>query len=332
MKTVVGLFDRATADRVNDELQQAGFARGDIELRTNRVEGSTTALTDIGVPRTDAEWYSDAIKKGAALITVKASDDRADEAAAIMQRGTPWRAAAAAAPKAKGRAAKAETRAGKEEVIPVFQEELVVGKKEIETGGVRVFTHMVERPVEEEVTLREERVNVERRAVDRPASEADLRAASGESTFEMTERSEEAVVGKSARVVEEVRVGKEIGQRTEVVGDTVRRTEVEVEPIRGGQRTSAWDTESRDLRKHFDSNYATLEGARWESYEPAYRMGYDLSSDRRYASRDWSTVERDARTSWEAKQPGTWDRMKGAIRHAFDRGRAKMGARPERGL
>jgi stress response protein YsnF len=46
---------------------------------------------------------------------------------------------------------------------------------------------------------------------------------------EIRETAEEAVVAKSARVVEEVVVGKESSQRTEAVNDTVRGTEVEVE-------------------------------------------------------------------------------------------------------
>jgi stress response protein YsnF len=44
----------------------------------------------------------------------------------------------------------------------------------------------------------------------------------------VTERAEEAVVSKEARVVEEVVVNKEVEERTETVRDTVRRTDVDV--------------------------------------------------------------------------------------------------------
>ena len=47
----------------------------------------------------------------------------------------------------------------------------------------------------------------------------------------MTETAEEAVVGKTARVVEEVVVGKTATDRTETVTDTVRRTDVEVDDL-----------------------------------------------------------------------------------------------------
>ena len=61
-------------------------------------------------------------------------------------------------------------------------------------------------------------------------TEADLRNMRDQS-FEVTETAEEAVVEKSARVVEEVMVSKDATERTEHISDTVRRTEVEVEQV-----------------------------------------------------------------------------------------------------
>ena len=49
--------------------------------------------------------------------------------------------------------------------------------------------------------------------------------------IELNATGEEAVVGKTSRVVEEVVVGKESNQRTETISDSVRKTEVEVEEI-----------------------------------------------------------------------------------------------------
>jgi stress response protein YsnF len=85
------------------------------------------------------------------------------------------------------------------------------------------------------VTLHEEKVRVERRPVDRPIAVGD--DAFRERTIEATERREEAVVSKEARVKEEVVVRREAGERTETVRDTVRRTEVEVKDETG--RTGA---------------------------------------------------------------------------------------------
>jgi uncharacterized protein (TIGR02271 family) len=123
---------------------------------------------------------------------------------------------------------------GRDEVIPVAEEELHVGKREVNRGRVRLHSRVIERPVQEQVTLREERVDVERR----PVSGTTQAGALGgdpfqERTIEVEERGEEAVVSKEARVVEEVVVRKEADQRTETISDTVRKTEVDVEDERG---------------------------------------------------------------------------------------------------
>ena len=120
-----------------------------------------------------------------------------------------------------------------DQVIPVAQEQLRVGKRDVSHGRVRIRSYVVETPVEEQVTLREERVAVERRPVDRALGDAEQ--AFQERTIEAEERGEEAVVSKEARVTEEVVVRKETEQRTQTVSDTVRQTEVEVEDERGNR-------------------------------------------------------------------------------------------------
>jgi uncharacterized protein (TIGR02271 family) len=118
-----------------------------------------------------------------------------------------------------------------EQVIPVVEEELVVGKRQVERGGVRVYSHVVSEPVSESVSLHDERVVVDRHAVNRPATEADFTDAG---PIEVRATGEEAVVGKTGRVVEEVVVGKTATDRTETVQDSVRHTEVDVEPVNTG--------------------------------------------------------------------------------------------------
>lgn len=114
--------------------------------------------------------------------------------------------------------------------VPVVEEELRVGKRIVERGGIRVYTHVTEVPVQEQVTLREQRATVERRVVDRPVTPGDT-AAFKDQTFEVREFGEEAVVAKEAHVVEEVTIGRTVEDHTETVRDTVRRSEVEVEEL-----------------------------------------------------------------------------------------------------
>lgn len=75
---------------------------------------------------------------------------------------------------------------------------------------------------------------MERRPVDRPVQAGD--EAFRDRTVEMSETEEEPVVSKTARVVEEVQLGKEQRERRERVEDTERHTEVEVEHLQS-QRT-----------------------------------------------------------------------------------------------
>jgi uncharacterized protein (TIGR02271 family) len=127
----------------------------------------------------------------------------------------------------------------RDETIPVTEERLNVGKREVGGGRVRVRSYVVEQPVEEQVNLRDEHVNVERRPVDRALTGADRDRAFQERTIEAEEKSEEAVVNKEARVKEELVVNKDVNQRTETVSDTVRRTEVDVEDERRAGRTAS---------------------------------------------------------------------------------------------
>lgn len=115
-----------------------------------------------------------------------------------------------------------------EEALPVVEERLQVGKREVDRGGVRVRSYVTETPVHEQLRLRNERVEVERRAVDQPLSAADGDAFR-ERTVEMTARGEEAMVDKEARVVEEVVVRKTADEEVRDIDDTVRRTDVEVD-------------------------------------------------------------------------------------------------------
>lgn len=123
---------------------------------------------------------------------------------------------------------RARTTRDAEATIPIIEEKVEVGKREVERGRVKVRSRVEEKPVEEEVKLREEHITVDRRPVDRPADEGDMAAVQG-GAIEMTERAEKPVVSKQARVTEEVTIGKQAQERTETVRDTVRRTDVEVE-------------------------------------------------------------------------------------------------------
>ena len=114
--------------------------------------------------------------------------------------------------------------------MPVIEEQLRVGKRQVDKGGVRVTRRVQDRPVQRQVELREERVDVTRRPADRPVDPAAV-GALAELNIEVVERAEVPVVIKQERVVEEVVVKKEATERSETVRDVVRRTDVEVNEL-----------------------------------------------------------------------------------------------------
>jgi len=115
--------------------------------------------------------------------------------------------------------------------LQVVEERLRVGKRQVEQGGVRVSTQVTNLPVQTQVQLREEHVDVVRRPVDRSATPAEL-AGMADRTVDVIERAEVATVNKAARVVEEVVVKREVAERNQIVHETVRQTDVEVRDIK----------------------------------------------------------------------------------------------------
>ncbi len=180
--------------------------------------GLVGALVGSGIPEDRAAEYERGVKDGNIVLCFNPRDD---EDATHFE--SDWNSN------------RAEGVYRGETAIPVVEEELRVGKREVERGGVRVESRVTETPVEEQVNLREEHVHVERRPVNRPVGDAENLFREG--TLEVSEKAEEVVVAKEARVVEVVVVGKEVAERTETVRDTVRRTDVEVEEVEGDAET-----------------------------------------------------------------------------------------------
>ena len=125
-----------------------------------------------------------------------------------------------------GRAANTQLSTEGEEIIPLAEETLVVGKHTVNRGTTRVHRYVVETPVEQEVSLAEERVVVERR---KPVTDAVTGETFTEVTVEMIETAEVPVIAKGVRVKEEIVIRKERTERVTTVRDTVRRHEIEIE-------------------------------------------------------------------------------------------------------
>ena len=113
----------------------------------------------------------------------------------------------------------------RDEVIPLAEEQVEVGKRRVD-HATRIRRYVVETPVERQVTLRDETVEIERR---RPVEGTSPGAgAFEERTVEVHTSSEQPEVTKTVNIAEEVVVRKTVTERPETIRETVRKEQVEV--------------------------------------------------------------------------------------------------------
>ena len=195
-----------------------------------------------GESATDQAVYNSTLSKGGSVVTVTGVPGQDFEAVmAILERHNPidideraaglTQATTSVTPPLTAAPTTAPATTAGADTLQLSAEELVVGKRLVNQGGTRIRRYVVETPVSENVTLRSEQVTLDRRPVTdgRPVADDSF----GDKTIEMTETAEEAVVSKTARVVEEVALRKQGVERVETVRDTVRKEEVEVEQLSG---------------------------------------------------------------------------------------------------
>jgi uncharacterized protein (TIGR02271 family) len=128
------------------------------------------------------------------------------------------------------------------QVIPVGEERLNVATRTVQGETTRIRRRVIAQPVEQQVTLREEKVIVERRAPTRTDSKPDVLT---ETVIEMSDSRQMPTVWKSLHVAEEVVLRKQVTERTEKVRETVRRDVVDVEHARPAVSAPATEVEGR---------------------------------------------------------------------------------------
>ncbi|HEX8636581.1 MAG TPA: DUF2382 domain-containing protein, partial [Pyrinomonadaceae bacterium] len=205
--TVVGIFDdKSEARQAMEELVQGGFVREHIDLSEANYAGDASTTTSstttsnqgagdsisnffsnlFGGDEAQARNYTDVARDADAILTVQAdSEERARLVADIFDRNGAIDVENRAAQYSQQQFSGTNSTSGTagtgthgsvdtqqqnvtgETVLPVIEDELRVGKREVEHGGVRVRSRVIEKPVEEHLRLREERVVVNRRPVNR---------------------------------------------------------------------------------------------------------------------------------------------------------------------
>jgi len=121
--------------------------------------------------------------------------------------------------------------------LKLAEEQLDIGKKRIETGRTRVRRFTTERDVAQDVTLHEEHAEVLRKAISQPdvLKEVDW----ADSEIEMVETKEQALVNKTARVVEEVSLRTKGEEHVETIHEKLRRQQAEVQQVGGSGQPTA---------------------------------------------------------------------------------------------
>lgn len=198
------------------------------------------ARTFGGEPDHDTSVYDRSVGSGSTVVTVQVPDEHVTAVTEILEKHSPididerassYGIAQTTATQMPVAASGSVAAAPTDGVMQLSEEQLVVGTRVVNRGSTRIRRFVVETPVEQQVTLHEETVKIDRRPV------TDGRPVTGQAfadkTIEMTETGEEAVVGKTAHVYEEVGLHKESAERVETVKDTVRREDVKIEQVPG---------------------------------------------------------------------------------------------------
>ena len=254
---IVTLFDTADhADAARRNLEKAGFAGYDISIVGRKgLAPDVLALREPSlwhklfgrdVADYEAKVYGKTVEDGGAVLTVRTPESEVARAMGIlnqhhivdvkrraMEIGLEPPGERAPTPAVHLPAKPVTTEIEGAEVLRLSEEQLDVGKRLVTEGTTRIRRYIVEKPVDAQVTLHEEHVEIVRRAIANPASKDGIDWT--EKTIEIVDTHEEPVFSKSAHVAEEIRIGRKATDRVETIHDKVRRQEVTVErmPVTG---------------------------------------------------------------------------------------------------
>jgi uncharacterized protein (TIGR02271 family) len=252
---VVALYDTdASARAAIQTLKSAGYSANDISLIQNDSEAERAGLHEPAIwqrlfgkdlEHHEAAVLSRSLREGSAIVSVRVQESEAprviglldshkpvdvlDRAKAYGLLGTTETAKATETPRNGGTAATTPGRLPDEQVVRLAEEQLNVGKRVVDAGFTRVRRFVVEKPVEANVTLHEEHVEIMRRAISEPGYAKDVDWT--DKTIEVAETEEEPVVDKSTRIAEEIVIRRTGSDRVKTVRDTVRSQQVEVERV-----------------------------------------------------------------------------------------------------
>jgi uncharacterized protein (TIGR02271 family) len=249
---IVAVYDTAAhAEAAVSTLKSAGYPASDISVIKSEESTTDSALSEPGfwqrlfgndIGLHEAQIYGQTVRQGGAVVAVRVLEsdsanlidlldahkpvDLVDRARA---RGLSQTPKVMVPPPTSRMATPSRVVDKDEDVVRLAEEQLDVGKRKVQSGKTRVRRYVVERPVEANVTLHEEHVEVLRRAVSEPGYTKDIDWS--EQVVEVSETAEQPVVNKTLRVTEEVVIRKKGSDHIETIHDTVRRQQLDIERV-----------------------------------------------------------------------------------------------------
>jgi uncharacterized protein (TIGR02271 family) len=264
-ETLVAAFDTSDhAMAAVKALEASGFHPADISVidssRLTAAKGVDVAAHPPGLwhrlfgpdlHKYEAAVYADTIDDGGTVVSVRVPHDQVAHASGILDLHRPINVHDRAVTSGVAPAVHVETAAKAitamplvgdqavavtqklaaihSDVLQLAEEQLRIGKKNVETGQTRVRRFTTERDVSQDVTLHEEHAEVLRTALTQPAALEEIDWA--DRVIELVESKEQALVHKTARLVEEVSLRSIGADHVETIHEKLRRQQAEVEQL-----------------------------------------------------------------------------------------------------
>ena len=288
--------------------------------------GLLGGLTSVGVPEHEAHVYAESVRRGGALVLVRADDDaEALRAAALLRehgavdidnRAEQWRAQ------------------GWQRHEPMADAQTGTQTRTYGTGtglgmGMTAGTRSDDRVASEHTGYAHhgdvrQGSDVSSASANTVGADAGMTAPLGVAPLGVgavrqsaAARDDMAADRQVLDTTREARAGTGLRSSTAgTVGSTVGS---------GSGSASALTTPRLDdpYRQHFNQHFSESGSGQFEHYEPAYRYGEDLREVDRYRGRRWEEIELSAREDWERRYPDQagsgWDRVKSAVRYGWER-------------
>lgn len=322
--TVVGVFHEVdAAEQAAREIQQQGFSPGQVHITDsalNRTSGEQLGGDDEGLfsgvrrffdelfgndeHARDADEYTEAVRRGKAVVAVDVDSDDESRVAAARQ------------------ALRAAGAVDIEEQAEQWRQSGWTGRSDV---GERVG-HDFDTPA----PVRDERTR-ELFPGDDTHDTRDVAAEQSRGRRVFSEDGVRVYSYQEARIAAQESLEARNSLRTDeamLSADPLHPHEDALrphDPLRGdllddGLGTSrSWEEAAPAYRRDWESRYGSTGGA-WDDWVPAYRYGHGLGADDRYRGRAWDDIEGEIQRDWEHRYPGSaWQRFKDAVRHAWDR-------------